>query len=392
MAEHDPSVATAAEPAEPAATPVVEAPQAPPSSLVARVQAFRERHARAEIATFFTAGFLFDVLTLDRIDNPLTLAQQAVYLLALGGLLFWEQCVARGVVNPTGKLGSVWRFSEDVIHFLLGSVLSAFSLFYFKSASGVASLVFLVGIFGLLIANELPRFRKLGPIVRVALFSFCLTTYFSILLPVLFGFYSEHLFVLATGAAGGVIFLGTRQLTRWTGDLKATARGVGIPGYGMQILLLALYFSRVIPPVPLSVEQIGIYHSVKRVGGDYELRHQRPWWKKWHRGDQLFLSREGDKVHLFVNVYAPSGFRDQIFIRWSYEDPKRGWIEQKPYPLSIAGTRKEGYRTFATTSNLTPGDHRVQVETSSGHVIGNISFEVTPDSSDAPREFLVDKG
>lgn len=357
-----------------------------------RLQAFRGKHARAEIAVFFSAGFLFDVFTLGRIDNVLTLVQQAVYLAILGGLLLWEHGVVLGISQPTGKLATVWRFSEDVIHFLLGSLLSAFSLFYFKSAGGVTSLLFLLVVFAMLVANELPRFRKLGPVVRVAIFSFCVTSYFSFLLPTLVGFYSPALFVIAAGLSGALVWFAFRKLVQWTGDVRSSARAVAVPGYGIQLLLIALYFARVIPPVPLSVEEIGIYHEVKRVGSDYELSHQRKPWRFWHKGDQHFLARPGDKVYMFVRVFSPSGFQDQIQVRWSHEDPVKGWIDRNPYPLRIAGTRREGYRTYATTTFTEPGSHHVQVETSSGHVIGGISFEVEADESTAPRSFQIEKG
>lgn len=393
MPERDVPVDPAAGPStEPEPKPELEILPDTQSSFFERVRAFRGRHARAEIATFFSAGFLFDVLTLDRIDNVLMLVQQAAYLFILGALLMWEHRVVLGLSTPTGKLATLWRFSEDVIHFLLGSLLSAFSLFYFKSASGLVSLSFLLVVFTLLIANELPRFRKLGPVVRTAIFSFCATSYFSFLLPTIVGFYSAYLFVIAAGAAGGVIYLAFKRVVQWTGDVRSAARAIAVPGYGIQLLLIALYFAHVIPPVPLSVEEIGIYHDVKRVGPDYELSFQRDSWRFWHKGSQRFLARPGDKVFMFVRVFSPSGFRDQIQVRWSYKDPEKGWVDRNPYPLRIAGTRREGYRTFATTTFVQPGDHRVQVETSSGHVIGGTSFEVIPDDSSAPREFKIEKG
>ena len=48
--------------------------------------------------------------------------------------------------------------------------MSAYTLFFFKSASGLTSILFLIVMLGLLVANELPRFRQLGPVVRLGLF------------------------------------------------------------------------------------------------------------------------------------------------------------------------------------------------------------------------------
>ena len=56
----------------------------------------------------------------------------------------------------------VLRHSEEGVHFLFGSLLSAYAVFYFKSASGLMPLVFLAALCAVLVANELPRFRKLG--------------------------------------------------------------------------------------------------------------------------------------------------------------------------------------------------------------------------------------
>ncbi|MCI0569251.1 MAG: DUF2914 domain-containing protein, partial [Myxococcaceae bacterium] len=84
---------------------------------------------------FLLAGFLFDVLTLSRIDDWATLVQQGAYLGLLGALLTLEQRYALKLSEPRGWWAKVWRFGEDAIHFLFGSLLSSFALFYFKSAS-----------------------------------------------------------------------------------------------------------------------------------------------------------------------------------------------------------------------------------------------------------------
>ncbi len=353
---------------------------ATPETFTGRLQAFREKHEKAEIALFFLAGFLFDVVTLSRIDDWLTLVQQAAYLGVLGVLLALEQRYALGVAKPPKWLVKPWRFAKDAIHFLFGSLLSSFALFYFKSASGVAALLFLVVLFGLLLANELPRFRSLGPSLRFALYAFCLTSYFAYLMPVLFGKVRAVLFVAAVVLAALPLLLLFRKLSAWNGRAYAF-KAVLAPGGGVLALLLGLYFVRAIPPVPLSLQFIGIYHGVELdpASRTYRLFHQRPDWRFWNNGDQHFRQRQGEPPFCFVRIFAPNRFDDSVRFRWSYDDPRRGWVDYVGKPLKVSGGRDQGFRTFATTSHAKPGDWRVYVETEDARIIGFISFTIEPE-------------
>ncbi len=359
-------------------------------TLMDRVQAFRARHARGEIALFFFGGFLWDVFTLGRIDSAATLIQQGVYLFLLGLLLLMEQRWREGDTLPRA-LAKVHRFSEDALHFLFGSLLSSYTLFFFKSASSLTSLTFLAVLFILLVANELPRFRKRGPVVRVALYSLCVTFYLAYLVPVLVGFLSPWLFVLAVLGGSAAVWVLKACVGRWRGRPEAWKR-VALPGYGMQALLLGLFFLRAIPPVPLAVQDIGIYHGVERLGSEFRLLHLQPSWKLWHRGDTDFAARPGDRIYCFVRVFAPMRFQDKVYLRWSYEHPQRGWVSQDAIPLTITGGREEGFRGYAFKANYQPGKWRVGVETEDGRELGRIGFTVRVDETTDPRDYGVHPG
>ena len=359
-------------------------------TLVDRVQAFRARHARGEMALFFFGGFLWDVFTLGRIDSAATLIQQGVYLFLLGALLLMEQRWREGDTLPR-SLAKVHRFSEDALHFLFGSLLSSYTLFFFKSASGLTSLAFLGVLFVLLLANELPRFRKRGPVVRVALYSLCVTFYLAYLVPVLVGFLSPWLFVLAVAGGSAACWVLMKCVGRWRGRAESWRR-VALPGLGMQTLLLGLVFLRALPPVPLAVQDIGIYHGVERLGDEFRLLHLQPSWKLWHRGDQDFAARPGDRIYCFVSVFAPARFQDKVYLRWSFEHPRRGWVSQDAIPLTITGGRDEGFRGYAFKANYQPGNWRVGVETEDGRELGRISFTVREDPTTDPRDYGVHPG
>ena len=136
-----------------------------------------------------------------RIDDAPVLIQQAVYLAVVGLLLFGLNAWDHRDVTPPRLLRGVWRWSQPVLHFMLGTLLNAYALFYFKSGSGLSAFLFLGTICLLLLVNELPQFRRFGPVVLFGLYSFCLTSYFAYLYPVLFGRLRPWMFLLAVATS-----------------------------------------------------------------------------------------------------------------------------------------------------------------------------------------------
>ncbi len=380
-----------------------------------RLLDLRRQYPGTEIALFFAAGFLFDIVTLSRVDDLFSLLQEGLYLVVLAGLMVQDERVRAGVAKPPRWLVKAWHYAEEAIHFLLGSLLSVFTLFYLKSTSGLSSLLFLAFLAALLVANELPRFREFGPVVRVGLLSLCLTTYLALLLPIVAGFLSAWLFVAAVGLSCAAFWWLVRRLSASTRDAASVRRRVAAPAFAVQGLLAAAYFFGVIPPVPLSVQFIGIYHDIVPPGaqaapaptqeasllgggrlgasrGRYQLKHLRPWWKVWQHGDQEYAARPGDVVYCFARVFAPRGFKDAVYVHWWAEARSGGWEDQGRTRLDISGGRVDGFRAYATKRNYHPGRWRVEVESEDGRDLGTIHFRLIEDTSTESRTFSVDAG
>lgn len=358
-----------------------------------RVEAFREKNALVEIAVFFLGGFAFDVLTLDRIDSAFNMAQQGAYLALLFVLLGLEQRREVAAQGSEGLAAKLWSFREDALHFLLGSLLSGFSLFYFKSASGLSALAFMLVTFAVLVFNELPRFRKLGHVGRVGLFAFCVTTYLSYVIPIAFGFLSAWLFLLSALGAG----LAGGALGAWVAAARGrnwTLRSVIAPYGGVVAVMLVTYFAGAVPPIPVHAQKLGIYHEVAVEKGEdgqrqYRLMHERDWWRPWQRGDQHFRARSGDRAYVFISVFAPTRFADAVEVRWHYKEGKG--FSTKGTRLSVLGGRDGGFRTFAYLPDPKPGRWKVEVLTVDGRTIGEIGFTVEEDPSTAPRTFFEER-
>lgn len=363
-----------------------------PKSLAGRFKAFKERYHLAFEVSFFFAGFLFDVVLLHRIDSTPLLIHQGTYLVLSAGLIFWDHRIHVAGKEPTGVIvGKLAGIRLWVMHFFLGTLLNAFMVFYFRASSGILSFLFLVALAGIIVANELPRFRSRGPIVRVMLLSFAVTSFLAYLVPVLWGALRAWQYPLAVVVGSAATYGLWRLFTRFTKDPEWTFKRAVVPGLVMQGVLLLAYLANVIPPVPLSLKHIAVYTSVVKApsekGIHYTLQYEKaPIWKFWREQDTTFVAPTGSKAWVFVKIFAPTKFQDQVRFAWEYDDPKNGWTARgTPYATSLSGGNEEGYRTFAYTTVAKEGQYRVRVLTVDGREIGRKTF--TYEEGELPELF-----
>ncbi len=358
--------------------------------LKVQFQQYKLKYERYFPATFFVAGFVFDIVTLGRIDNLFGIVQQAVYLFLIGIILSYRSLEYAGLFHPTGKMSQLWRYNNEILHFVFGSLLSTYTLFYFVSSSFFVSFGFMLFLFVILLANELPHFQKQGPWLKYLLFGLCLISYFSYIVPIAMGFIGVVPLVLAVILSGIVVYLVFKVLVKKGVPAQNLMKSVlGAPA-AIGIIFLLLYFFKFLPPVPLSVQYMGIYHEVARDNGQYVLRYDRPWWLFWQKGDQNFYAQPGDKINCFVRIFSPTGFKDKVFFHWLKKNDFGDWESQDRIANAIVGGREEGFRGFATKSNYSSGKWRVQVETEDGREIGRVYFKVFPQEPN-DRQFREDR-
>jgi hypothetical protein len=351
------------------------APDAPGVSTgtLQRLRLYAARNERRLAVSFFVAGFLFDILTLGRIDSWLTIAQQGIYLLLITVVLV-QTLLSERRPAPDLAAASRWKrwyfeYRNPAIHFLLGALLSAYTLFFFKSSSLLVSFGFMGVLVMLLVANESARFKALGLPFKFALLGLCYLAFFAYVVPVAIGQTGLGVFLLSM-ALGCVPLAAVAFLAAAEKKVKILA-----PLGSVLIVFLAFYLFRIIPPVPLSIPFMGVYHGVERTDAGYRLTHERPFWRIWHNGDQRFRAQPGDKVHIYFRVFSPSRFSDQVLMRW-YRAESKGWALQDTIPIKIVGGREEGFRGYGVKTNYQTGAWKVQVETTDGREIGRIYFSI----------------
>jgi len=341
---------------------------------------------------FFFLGFCFDLLLLRSIDSVPILIHQGTYVALLAVLILFDHHCWVEKALPKGWQGWIVARRDWVIHFLFGSLFNAFFVFYLRSSS-VSSLSFFIFIpllVLILALNELPFFRNLGPVMRVALWSFTCTSFWGYLLPLLFGFLSAWLFVLA-------VFLSTLSVlglwylaVHFTDDSKWNFWRAVAPSLSIQVLLLLLYFSGLVPPVPLSLKWIGAYHEVRKPDGT-ELLYVRDGFRFWEKGAQTFLARPQDKLNVWMRVFAPRRFKDNIYVAWKHKNEQGQWVKTDHIPLKLRHSGQMGWTGHTYKANWQPGTWKVEVLTADARLLGSIEIRVQEDLSTTPREFSLDK-
>lgn len=359
----------------------------PQSGLRGRLLSFYEKHEHKIDLLFFLGGFLFDVTMLPEIDEGIGILQQVAYLLLVGGILFGELVLEARARELPGWFQRIWNYRSAAMHFFLGTLFNIYSLFFLKSASFFSSAVFVILLAAVIIANESKSVRKKGVDVKMGLYLLCVFCFFSILFPLALGHVGWLPFFLAMLATVGVLFAGRKFLAGRVPSLWIERRFM-IPGAVVILAMFALYQLKLIPPVPLSVKKMGVYHNIEKRDGMYVLQHERPWWKFWRSGDQDFYAAPGDKIYFFAKIFSPARFDDTVTLHWWQKGP-RGWLSTDRIPMRVVGGRHQGFRGFSVKANYTPGDWCVGVETTDGREIGRMYFTVAPAEQPLPGRVWV---
>lgn len=338
----------------------------------------------------FVAGFLFDVLTIQRIDATTDLLLQLVYLASLTGLIVLQHREAMGRWMPGPRIARWWHYNVEALHFFYGGLLSAYVVLYFRSSGGTRVLVFFALLVGLMLLNEMPQVRRAGHRLRLGLYAFCLLSFLNYFVPILVGRIGGWVFLLALLLSVACVWLLADRLAVYDAQRAAARTRLALPAVVVCAVIGLCYALRLVPPVPLSVPFQGIYHDVRRANGAYTLVYEAPrGWHFWRRDSRPFRRRPGDHVFYFFRVYAPAAFTHQIAARWERQDPASGaWQTTDRIRVSlIVGGRMEGYRTYAEKSNVQPGRWRVTAETEDLRAIARVTFDVEDDSERSERRW-----
>lgn len=343
-----------------------------------RLKTLYQRYERWFVPGMLLSGFLLDVVTFRTLQIETTLALLGGHAFIAGLAVFYNNVFDGGQQIPKGKFFQYLRFLfAFVAQLSIGSLLSSALLFYWYSGAFFASWPVLVLLVLLVTTNEVFRAAYLKPAVQLGLYVFVLFSYFSILLPFIFSSLSPWLFVLAGVVSTFLGILLARLLAQLVPTVKTEFPRIATAIVIVTIIMNTLYFLNVIPPIPLSVRDAGIYEDIQLHQGEYVLTGQTESWLGRLLPGQTIYTTPSENVFAYTAIYAPAELTTVIFHQWQFYDPIEGkWVDKDRLSFTIRGGRNEGFRGYTFKSRLTPGRWRVTVETSRGQVLGRVPFTV----------------
>jgi len=329
-----------------------------------------ERHVSVGAVVF---GFIWDSLTLGRPDSLFNNIVFVAYLTIAAGAIVIIAIYERQKREPP-------ILALPVMQFSFGNLAGGLFVVYGQSGSFEGNWLFFLILLAFLFGNEFLRTYYARLSFHIAAWYFLLFAYVAIIVPILFGSVGDALFVLS-----GIVSLAF--VTLFLLLLRSIARERVVLARRQNILLIAsvfalwnaLYFTHVLPPVPLALTSIGVYHHmVKLSSGDYEATYERPeWWQFTRATSNVFVRPTGAPAYCASAVFAPARLSANIEHHWEhYDEAAKEWDVRSIISFPVSGGREEGYRGYSIKFDLPEGRWRCSVRTAGGGLVGRTTFEV----------------
>lgn len=330
---------------------------------------------------FLLGGLVWNAITLRRVDLlPETIVLYVHLGLASVIILLEHLSETRGARNPI--LARVNTFLPLALSFIFGSLYTIFFVFYTKSASLADSWLFVAVLFGVILGIEAFKKYKTRFVFNLSIYFFALLSFSIFAVPLWVGDIGTDVFVESVlfafcVFASFVLLLFFVGKTRVIENLRAIVASVILVAVAVGIS----YTTNIIPPIPLALKDIGVYHSLEKGNGSYILRGESPESLAFFLEETIFTETvhvtPEQSLTVFSSVFTPVVIKTDEIHRWEqYDEAEKDWKTEAVFTFPIGGGREQGYRGYSTKEKITPGRWRVSVETPDGLKIGRVSFTV----------------
>ena len=342
------------------------------------VKHFFEKYERVMLPLMLLFGVSTDYLAFKTIDTNWAFIWLGFHLVLALAIIAYINVFDTKKISPSSKLAQYTRVAAPLLLQLsFGALLNASFVFYWFSAAFSVSWPFFAIVVLLTVSNDVFRHYFVKPIVQIGVYYFACFSILALMIPFFTNSIDPQWFVLA-GVAALVIVIGyTILLSRSVSTVKQERPKILLTILGIFAVMNGLYFFNLIPPIPLSLREADVYHSVIRSGDHYRvLDEDRSFFSQFDPQETIHINK-GDRVYVYSSIFAPTDLNTRIIHRWQYFDPtQKKWIDESEFGFSIVGGRQAGYRGYSLKANLAGGKWRVQVETERGQVLARVNFIV----------------
>ncbi|MFA5778460.1 MAG: DUF2914 domain-containing protein [Candidatus Paceibacterota bacterium] len=325
-------------------------------------------------------GFVFDALTLKRVDmlwENIWILGHIVIVGVFITLIHLQKNEEGGEKNP--KKAHFWYV--NILQFFFGGILSTYLVFYFRSADIFVTWPFILILLLAFIANESLKQHYIRLSFQISLFFLSIYSFAIFLIPIIMHRIGTWIFLLSGFISLIFIVLFLIILFYFIKDRFAESKRLIIFLIsGIFLLVNFLYFTNLIPPIPLSLKDAGVYHSIqKNNDGNYVVTYEDYGWKEYLKLYPDFYKTNGTPIYAYSAIFSPKELNINIIHEWQrYDEIQKKWITEREINLPVIGGRDGGFRTYSMRSNLTAGKWRVNIKTIHGQTIGHLRFNIIP--------------
>lgn len=343
------------------------------------IRNFYGRFERPISSLSLISGFIFDIITLKRVDTLWENIWILGHLLIIGIfiILIHAKDSAEGdEANPSKA--HFWYV--NILQFFFGGILSTYLVFYFRSADLFSTWPFILILLLAFIANESFKRHFVRLSFQISLFFLSIYSFMIFLVPIVLHRIGDWVFVFSGILSLIIIWVFLRILFSFIKENKKNKKAITLIISGIFILVNFLYLTNMIPPMPLSLKDAGVYYNItKNSEGNYELMYENTGWKKYFQLYPDFNKVASTPVYVFSAIFSPKNLNLNIIHEWQhYNEATKEWQTESVVNLPVVGGRDGGFRTYSMRSNISAGKWRVNIKTNTGKTIGHLRFNIIP--------------
>ncbi len=337
-----------------------------------------KQYLKHTTTVLFIFGFVTDMLLLPDVNNSLTKYIGLGYILGVAALIaFREWVVARNTADERER--KLFSFSSFGIAYLSGAALSFVFVYALRSAALSVSWPLFLILLLCMVANEAFATHTYRFTIDIMVLFIAVVFYVLFNAPFIVNTQNETVFYVSILAAIGVSLLYVFSISSISETSEEETPRMYSLAVGIPMFIGMLYFLNMIPGVPLSLTEGGVYHNVKRLDtGEYLVEEEEN--KKVFasiRTKVHTISDNQSDVFFLSAVRAPQKMTAPITHVWEYYDEnKNKWITSTIVPFTLSGGREDGYRAYSHKENIFEGLWRVTVKVDEKRIVGRFKFYI----------------